>query len=135
MDQNLQNEDTISGIKVCKEPIDCFREGVAHNAASKLAPAHPVDAMQKRQLRDEHEARIQDITALYGTGAAMKYGADAKLLSSVHRLPGLESSFCGLENYTGDDLSIKAEDWLGDPQNSEEYLSNVHLTMEMKLGM
>ena len=65
----------------------------------------------------------------------MRYQADVKLLSSVHRLPGVPSSFAGLDNYTGNDMSLQMEDWLGDQEQSAHYLHGMHVTMERKLGL
>lgn len=43
----------------------------------------------------------------------MRYKADHHLLSQFHRMPGIPSSFSGLEVFTGKDIELALEDWLG----------------------
>lgn len=112
---------------------DALRGGLP-SAAAELAPAHPVEQLQKERREREIRAKTRDLTAQHGIGAAMRYRADHKLLSQFHRLPGIPSSFAGLENFTGDDQTLKFEDWLGEPDMSPQYLANFHETMEHKLN-
>lgn len=43
----------------------------------------------------------------------MKYQADVHLMSQFHRMPGIPSSFHGLQILTGRDTEIAVEDYLG----------------------
>ncbi len=127
--------DSRNAVKVLNNPFNVFESKLNDTAVSNLLPLHPVDMMQRNRHAREAHARTCDLTAQYGIAAAMTCNADVKMLSSIHRLPGLESSFCALENYTGDDISLRMEDWLGDPQNSDRHLYNIHRTMERKLNI
>mmetsp|Transcript_23292 Transcript_23292/g.41184 ORF Transcript_23292/g.41184 Transcript_23292/m.41184 type:complete len:128 (+) Transcript_23292:54-437(+) len=121
-------------LPVLSTPRDEFRLGPG-SARTELAPQHPVERMQKMKRETEMEARMRDLTAQQGVAAAMRYKADHKILSSFHRLPGIQSSFAALDNYTGNDLTLRVEDWLGEPEDSPQFLCDFHATMERKLGM
>lgn len=121
-------------IPVLATPHDSLREGLP-SAVSDLAPPHPVEQMQKERRAREMQSRVRDLTAQQGIAAAMRYQADHRLYSQFHRLPGLESSFAGLDSYTGKDSTLRFEDWLGEPEMSTQYLCNFHETMEHKLKM
>jgi len=121
-------------LPVLAKPHDTLREGLP-NAVSELTPLHPVEAMQKERREREIRSNTRDLVAQQGLAAAMCYQADSKLLSQFHRLPGIPSSFSGLETYSGRDETIRFEDWLGEPEFSPQYMSNFHATMEHKLGM
>ena len=51
------------------------------------------------------------------------------------RLPGLRSSFLGLEMELGEDIDLKPEDWLGDVYDSPRLQCDLHATMQKHLGM
>jgi hypothetical protein len=40
-----------------------------------------------------------------------------------------------LMRFSGDDLSLRFEDWLGEPEMSSQYFADLHATMEKKHGM
>jgi hypothetical protein len=71
----------------------------------------------------------------YGLGAAILRNAQEKRLERFHRLPGLPSSFAGLESFTGRDGTLAATDFLGDGDMAEQYFCDFHSTMESKLKM
>jgi proteasome maturation protein len=88
-----------SSVPMLTAPHDALREGLT-DARAALAPQHPVERMQKERRARELDAKVRDLTAQQGVAAAIKCRADHMLLSSFHRMPGLPSSFAGLDNYT-----------------------------------
>lgn len=77
--------------------------------------------------------RLMEVKRQFGIGAAIRRNAQEQRLAQFHRLPGLESSFVGLDSFTGKDSKIEFEDWLGDGELATQYCADFHSTMEAKL--
>lgn len=111
---------------------DVLREG--------FVDSNELEANQLKQLQSDYKEkewrkRIDDVTVHSGMGAAMLLQAEREHLSQFHRLPGIKSSFLGLETALNGNSSFEAEDWLGEQEDAENLLCDIHATMEAKLGM
>ena len=86
-------------------------------------------------FQETHQEKVLDIARNYGMGAALRRQADLKVVGQYHRLPGLKSSFLGVEIETGEDLELNPGDWLGDVDDSPRLQCDLHATMQKHLGM
>ena len=76
------------------------------------------------------------LAATYGSYFPLRLMMDQQILSSYHRLPGLESEYAGLETLTKRDLDIDFVDIYGNPnENPELPARDLHTEMERKLNM
>eukprot|EP00924_Labyrinthula_sp_SR-Ha-C_P009298 snap_masked-scaffold_2-processed-gene-19.19-mRNA-1 protein AED:0.04 eAED:0.04 QI:0/-1/0/1/-1/1/1/0/123 len=121
--------------KVHLESHDTLRNGLPTTSVNASISKHPVEQAQLNHEEAFVQTRTKEISALYGIAAAISLNADEALLKKRHRLPGLQSSFLGLEVFRGNDKSFGLEDWAGDQAMSSEYFANLHETMEYKLKM
>jgi hypothetical protein len=71
----------------------------------------------------------------YGRHAAVRRQQEAAVLSQFQRLPGIESSFSGLDTILGRDTTFDAQDMFENPAEKADRSVNVHLVMEAKLGL
>ena len=96
---------------------------------------HPLEKVLSNRRERQIGDRVAEMQIKYGAGAAMKFQADCAIMEQFHRMPGIESSFTGLETLTGDDKRLRAEDWLGDRDAAPQLMADFHATMEHKLKM
>ncbi len=66
---------------------------------------------------------------------AMRMRAERKAMESVSRLPGLPSSFVGLECELGVDEDLEYEDFMNLPSEAPELQFKVREAMEVKYGL
>jgi len=85
--------------------------------------SHPVQHIQKSWRADEESRKSFVVKRIFGTQMAMRFQMERDILSQFKRLPGLTSSFVGLETMLGTDEDIDFEDFLNDPRNSEVTMS------------
>mmetsp|Transcript_17638 Transcript_17638/g.21379 ORF Transcript_17638/g.21379 Transcript_17638/m.21379 type:complete len:132 (+) Transcript_17638:295-690(+) len=131
----MEGKNMAPKLKVMSQPHDSLRKGLPTAVADLTFPKHPVEEMQRNRQEKIQEAKTKALTAQYGIAAAMRYNADTHLLSRFHRMPGIPSSFTGLEVLSGNDTTLNVEDWLGDQDMSAQYFADFHCTMERKLKM
>jgi len=122
-------------LKVLTESHDSLRKGLPSAVADLTLPQHPVEEMQKNKKERIQEAKTKSLTAQYGLAAAMTHNADMHILSKFHRMPGIPSSFLGVEVLCGNDTTLNVEDWLGEQEMAPQYFADFHSTMEYKLKM
>jgi len=83
-------------------------------------PCHPVDLMQQTHEKNTESLHQFTLSNVYGYHMVMKLQMEKAILSQFQRLPGLPSSFCGLETLIGNDEDIDFDDYLNDPLISAE---------------
>eukprot|EP00270_Netrium_digitus_P011300 TRINITY_DN3588_c0_g1_i1.p1 TRINITY_DN3588_c0_g1~~TRINITY_DN3588_c0_g1_i1.p1 ORF type:complete len:142 (-),score=30.46 TRINITY_DN3588_c0_g1_i1:184-609(-) len=122
-------------LPLLSKPHDALRFGLPTFHEDAQA-AHPVQSAIIQAHRHQAESKKMMIERVYGSALPLQMEIERQMLSRPQRLPGLPSSFTGLQSMTGklDDFSF--EDYLCDPRDSEA-LSRVavHEVMERRLGM
>jgi len=96
---------------------------------------HPVQHIQKNWVIDEASRENFAIKRIFGTQMNMRLEMEKEILGKPKRLPGLPSSFVGLETVLGTDEDIDFEDYLSDPRTSETIPPSTHEMMETSLGI
>jgi proteasome maturation protein len=96
--------------------------------------AHPVQHIQKNWIIDEEVRENFAMQRVFGTQMVMRLQMEKEILSQFKRLPGLHSSFVGLETMLGTGEDIDFEDFLNEPGTSE-ITASVHDMVEVRLGM
>lgn len=81
---------------------------------------HPVQTIERDAATIEKTARRKLMASAYGSALPMRLMMHEHMLSQCHRLPGLPSSFVGLDSYTGRDEKLDFEDFLNLPQDAPD---------------
>lgn len=79
------------------------------------AALHPVQKIEQEAMKNQLLTRRKLKAAVYGAALPMRMMMHEHMLSQCQRLPGLPSSYAGLESYTGRDETIDFEDFLNLP--------------------
>lgn len=97
-------------------------EAAAPEEALKYSSAtlHPVQKIERDAKTNELRTRRKLKAAVYGSALPMRLTMHEHMLSQCQRLPGLPSSYAGLESYTGRDETIDFEDFLNLPHEAPD---------------
>ncbi|CAD7953013.1 unnamed protein product [Amoebophrya sp. A25] len=102
-------------------------------------PDHPVQKIQLQSMRDrlKMEDRLDGI--VLGSHVPMRNRIERNILAQYQRLPGLPSSFVGLESHLDIDETIEFEDYLNRketcPMPEVGFNHTMHDVLEKKLEM
>jgi len=121
-------------IPFLRETNESLKHGIAPLKNENIV-AHPVQHIQKNWIHDELTRENFALKRVFGTQMVMRLEMEREILSQFKRLPGLDSSFVGLETIMGTDEDIDFEDYLDDPRTSEVSPPSMHEVMEARLGM
>jgi len=66
----------------------------------------------KQAPKQKWESKVARVSQIYGSHAALRLQMDRAVLSQFKRLPGMRSSFVGLDTMLGRDEEIGFEDYL-----------------------
>mmetsp|Transcript_23364 Transcript_23364/g.38431 ORF Transcript_23364/g.38431 Transcript_23364/m.38431 type:complete len:135 (-) Transcript_23364:173-577(-) len=113
---------------------DPIRSGFS-NLAVESSMRHPVEKLQKSMKEMESERKRFMMANVYGMHAPLKLRMEEEILGSFRRLPGLHSSFVGLDTLHNRDEDFDFSDYLADPRDSEMNTPDLHTTMEKRLGI
>ena len=91
------------------KPHNVIREGFK-SAISTIGVSHPVEEIQRNHLKNEMKSRVMEVERNFGIGAALMVKMEQDHMASVHRLPGIPSSFVGLETALGSDTDFDVTD-------------------------
>lgn len=81
---------------------------------------HPVERLQQQHLRRQEEALMRRSAIAYGLHAPFNMTMQRELICQSRRLPGLKSSFLGLEVLMGNDSSLDISEVFNTPENNPE---------------
>ncbi|CAN8076733.1 unnamed protein product [Agarophyton chilense] len=81
-------------------------------------PLHPVQTIQANAHKAQQLTRRKLQAAAYGAALPMRAAMHQHMLSQCQRLPGLPSSYAGLDSFTGRDEKIDFEDFMNLPHHS-----------------
>lgn len=97
-------------------------EAAAPEEALKYSSAtlHPVQKIERDAKAIELRTRRKLKAAVYGSALPMRLTMHEHMLSQCQRLPGLPSSYAGLESYTGRDETLDFEDFLNLPHEAPD---------------
>eukprot|EP00462_Mataza_sp_D1_P003632 CAMPEP_0175104338 /NCGR_PEP_ID=MMETSP0086_2-20121207/9668_1 /TAXON_ID=136419 /ORGANISM="Unknown Unknown, Strain D1" /LENGTH=117 /DNA_ID=CAMNT_0016379711 /DNA_START=66 /DNA_END=419 /DNA_ORIENTATION=+ len=101
------------------------------NATSEVV--HPVQEIQDNHMRTQRRTRKQMLRNIYGSHFPMQLQMEETILSQFQRAPGLQSSMLGLSTQMGLETEIEFEDYLNDPEFTEQQV-DFHAAMEARLG-
>lgn len=120
------------------QPAAAAPDASAPEEALKYSSAtlHPVQKIEKEAVMTERMTRRKLKAAVYGSALPMREMMHEHMLSQCQRLPGLPSSYLGLESLTGRDETIEFQDFLNlpfdapdtpreDPRDTLELLLNI----------
>jgi len=111
---------------------DTFRKGLYRT--EQVAAVHPVHVIQATSEKQKELLRNFTLANVYGSHMPLRLQMEQTILSQIQRLPGLHSSFAGLETLLGKDEEIGFEDIFNDPEYSVENI-DVHEAMEQRLKL
>ncbi|KAJ5071477.1 proteasome maturation protein ump1 [Anaeramoeba ignava] len=111
-----------------------FKENSIQNKPKNNIIVHPVQIIEKNNEIFEKRANYQIAKNTFGEHMIMRFMIEEQFFSEPMRLPGLSSSFIGLETILGKDDSISLNDYLNSGFESPEESLDLHQTMEKKLG-
>eukprot|EP01095_Lingulamoeba_sp_RSL-Kostka_P010234 TRINITY_DN364_c0_g1_i1.p1 TRINITY_DN364_c0_g1~~TRINITY_DN364_c0_g1_i1.p1 ORF type:complete len:151 (-),score=51.19 TRINITY_DN364_c0_g1_i1:34-429(-) len=94
---------------------------------------HPVEKLQQNIYQDK-KMKKEGLRHLFGQHMPMRLALEESVMSQSLRLPGMDSSYFGLEILTGQCYEIGFEDFLDMPEFSEQNV-DLHREMEVKLGI
>ena len=102
--------------------IPLHPQDAAPNSTLKYSSAslHPVQRIVEQSIQTERAARLKMKSAAFGSAMPMREMMLQHQLSQCQRLPGLPSSYAGLESLTGRDETIDFEDFINLPQESPD---------------
>lgn len=81
---------------------------------------HPVQKIERDFVALERATKRKLEAAAYGSALPMRKMMQENMLSQCQRLPGLPSSYAGLESLTGRDEKFDLEDFMNLPHESPE---------------
>eukprot|EP01105_Mastigella_eilhardi_P024815 TRINITY_DN6552_c0_g1_i1.p1 TRINITY_DN6552_c0_g1~~TRINITY_DN6552_c0_g1_i1.p1 ORF type:complete len:127 (-),score=39.15 TRINITY_DN6552_c0_g1_i1:72-431(-) len=107
----------------------------SEHARPQVAVQHPAQVVANN-IRMAKESEMRMSFKVLGPGFEVCTRMNQEILSHFRRLPGLESSFVGLETVLDQDEDIDVEDFLGDvgdqPRGPQV---GIHQAMESLLSM
>lgn len=81
------------------------------------ATLHPVQKIERDAASIELSTRRKLKASVYGSALPMRLTMHEHMLAQCQRLPGLPSSYAGLDSYTGRDETIDFDDFLNLPED------------------
>eukprot|EP01138_Halocafeteria_seosinensis_P000771 gb/GECG01000792.1/.p1 GENE.gb/GECG01000792.1/~~gb/GECG01000792.1/.p1 ORF type:complete len:150 (+),score=23.09 gb/GECG01000792.1/:1-450(+) len=128
----LQN---IPSIPLQDAPSDPARQPASSFQQDAKAPA-AVQQIEENRLNQDWQQQLFQAQLVYGEHAALEMEMDRKILKQFQRLPGIKSSFLGLDTVVGREYEIDFEDYLGtEIEHERPTKPGVHEIMEKKLGL
>mmetsp|Transcript_7343 Transcript_7343/g.11048 ORF Transcript_7343/g.11048 Transcript_7343/m.11048 type:complete len:132 (-) Transcript_7343:304-699(-) len=118
-------------------PRDVMRDGPNSSTLSQPAHHHPVHTIASQRHDREWTAKMNQVSRIWGSAAAMRLQTERQLLSQFNRAAmGLPSSLVGLETVTGRDEVLEFEDFLNLPSEAPTAPKfTIHEAMEVKFGL
>lgn len=104
-----------SNVPVNSAPIN--PEALAPEESLKYSSAtlHPVQKIERESTKIQLTTRRKLKANVYGAALPMRTMMHEHMLSQCQRLPGLPSSYAGLDSFTGRDETIDFDDFLNLP--------------------
>eukprot|EP00808_Paulinella_micropora_P004077 g60016.t1 len=116
------------------EPRDTLRDGLGTLKSEVADPVHPVQQIQREFARKQAATKRLMLARVYGQHFPLRLQMEEAILTQFQRLPGLKSSFAGMESLTGRDVEIEFEDTLADPEFNPRFV-DFHAEMDKRLGI
>uniref|UniRef100_A0A7S2ZB80 Proteasome maturation factor UMP1 n=1 Tax=Rhodosorus marinus TaxID=101924 RepID=A0A7S2ZB80_9RHOD len=124
----------VAGVE--EDRVDVMRDGLSGTVKAEFGAKHPVQERLGKGREQGIKTKREMLAATYGTYFPTKLMIEQEILSSFHRLPGLESEYVGLETLSKRDLDISFCDVYGRPEESPEFVStDLHHEMEKQLKL
>merc|ERR1712130_824778 len=133
---NISMEQLNSHVQMLHEPRNILRLGPGTLKSDNQA-RHPVEEIQKTFLKNERQSRKQMLARIYGNHLPKELTIEENILGRVRRLPGLRSSFVGLETLLDLDTTIEYHDFIGGravPSYCDNVNADIHYEMERRVG-
>mmetsp|Transcript_20669 Transcript_20669/g.29962 ORF Transcript_20669/g.29962 Transcript_20669/m.29962 type:complete len:131 (+) Transcript_20669:207-599(+) len=122
--------------EVEQDRVDVMRDGISGTVKAEFGAKHPAQERLRKGRQQGIKTEREMLAATYGTYFPTKLMIEQEILSSFHRLPGLESEYVGLEALSKRDLDIDFCDVYGRPEDSAEFTSaDLHHEMEKQLKL
>ena len=83
-------------------------------------PLHPVQTIERHFASNSLATRRKLQAAAFGSALPMRLSMQQHMLSQCQRLPGLPSSYAGLDSFTGNDEKLDLDDIYNLPEHNPE---------------
>jgi len=100
-----------SDLTLHRAPPDHLRYGLS-SLEMAHAQKHPVEVLQKTQVKSEWTMKLDMARRQYGSHMAMRLETERQNFGRAHHLPGLKSSSISRDTVMGTDASIDFTDYL-----------------------
>eukprot|EP00178_Gracilaria_changii_P022064 TRINITY_DN65365_c0_g1_i1.p1 TRINITY_DN65365_c0_g1~~TRINITY_DN65365_c0_g1_i1.p1 ORF type:complete len:132 (+),score=18.71 TRINITY_DN65365_c0_g1_i1:114-509(+) len=121
-------------LKIVDENRDLLKFKSPVSAQLSKGPSHPVEKLEVAYPRVQGAFKEYTVSNTYGSGMFLKLKMEQEILSQPLRLPGLQSSYAGLDTMLGRDEDFGFEDFMNLPEFNADKVE-LHDTMERRLGM